>query len=247
MAQNKEKIWHKLLKWAVVAAIWIAAWQLLCSFVGHEVLLPSPMRTFTRLLELMGEVSFYRAIGETCLRVVTGFLIGALLGLMLGVGCSFSYYVKAVFSPFIAVVRSTPFASFIILALLWLKTGYVPVLTAAIMTTPIVYEGICQGIGGVDKGMLDMARLYDYRPYDTVRYIWVPQVKPYFVAGAASSLGLSFKAAVAAEVIANPQYAIGAMLSDAKVYLETADLFAVTAALIIMSVLIEKALRRLVK
>ena len=147
----------------------------------------------------------------------------------------------------IAVVRSTPFASFIILALLWLQTGHIPVLTAAMMTIPIVYEGVSQGIATVDGGMLDMARLYNYRTMDTVRDIWLPHIKPYFIAAAASSLGLSFKAAVAAEVIANPKYAIGAMLSDAKVYLETTDLFAVTAALIIISVILEKALRRLVK
>ena len=66
------------------------------------------------------------------------------------------------------------------------------------------------------------------------------------MASTASSMGLAFKAAVAAEVIGSPRYAIGGLLSDAKVYLETTDLFAVTAALIILSVFIERGLRRLV-
>ena len=229
-----------------MAAIWIAAWQLLSLLVGHEVLLPSPFATFRRLAELLGEGEFYLAIGSTFVRVMAGFLIGAFTGGLLAVACAASSWLRAVLSPFIAVARSTPFASFIILALLWLKTGQVPVLTAAIMTLPIVYEGVREGIASTDEGMLHMARLYEFRPYDTLRYIWVPSVRPYLMASTASSMGLAFKAAVAAEVIGSPRYAIGGLLSDAKVYLETTDLFAVTAALIILSVFIERGLRRLV-
>lgn len=229
-----------------MAAIWIAAWQLLSLLVGHGVLLPSPFATFRRLAELLGEGEFYLAIGSTFVRVMAGFLIGAFTGVLLAVACAASSWLRAVFSPFIAVARSTPFASFIILALLWLKTGQVPVLTAAIMTLPIVYEGVREGIASTDEGMLHMARLYEFRPYDTLRYIWVPSVRPYLMASTASSMGLAFKAAVAAEVIGSPRYAIGGLLSDAKVYLETTDLFAVTAALIILSVFIERGLRRLV-
>ena len=63
---------------------------------------------------------------------------------------------------------------------------------------------------------------------------------PYFSAACKSSLGLSWKAGIAAEVICTPKHSIGIKLSDAKVYLESEALFAWTIVVIILSVLIEK-------
>ena len=61
-----------------------------------------------------------------------------------------------------------------------------------------------------------------------------------------ASLGLAWKAGIAAEVIAAPKYSIGAMLYQSKVYFETTDLFAWTLVIIIMSLLIELAFGKLI-
>ncbi|MDL2225105.1 ABC transporter permease subunit [Eubacteriales bacterium OttesenSCG-928-M02] len=247
MASNRATIYlKKLAKWAVITAIWVAVWQLLSIFAGHEVLLPSPFTTFRRLLQLLGELPFYYAIGATFLRVFAGFFLGALFGALLAAICYWLSWAQALFAPLLAVCRSTPFASFIILALLWIRVDYVPVFTATIMSLPIFYEGVWEGMETVDDGMLHMARLYNFKRRDILLFIYLPSIRPYFMAAMASSLGLSFKTGVAAEVISSPKYAIGGLLSNAKVYLETTDLFAVTAALIILSVLMERLLRRLV-
>ena len=65
---------------------------------------------------------------------------------------------------------------------------------------------------------------------------------PYFSAGALTSLGLAWKAGVAAEVLCTPKESIGKMVYDSKVYLETAELFAWTAVVVILSLALEKLL-----
>ena len=65
---------------------------------------------------------------------------------------------------------------------------------------------------------------------------------PYFSAACRSALGLAWKAGVAAEVICTPKYSIGLNLNNAKVYLESEELYAWTIVVVLMSVLIERGI-----
>ena len=65
---------------------------------------------------------------------------------------------------------------------------------------------------------------------------------PYVLSSGKAALGLAWKAGVAAEVLALPKVSIGKMISDAKLYLETVDLYAWTLAIILLSVFLEKVL-----
>ena len=76
----------------------------------------------------------------------------------------------------------------------------------------------------------------------TLRLIYLPSVRPYFVSGCATGLGLAWKAGVAAEVLCQPKLAIGTQLYRAKITLETPDLFAWTAVVIVLSFVLEYAL-----
>ena len=60
-------------------------------------------------------------------------------------------------------------------------------------------------------------------------------------------MGMAWKAGVAAEVLANTVLSIGGNLYSAKVYLETPDLFAWTAAVVLLSLVLEKGLARLLR
>ncbi len=72
------------------------------------------------------------------------------------------------------------------------------------------------------------------------RYIYVSQVLPYFLSACRLSLGMCWKAGVAAEVIGVPSGSIGEKLYNAKIYLNTPDLFAWTIVIIVISFVFEK-------
>ena len=74
-----------------------------------------------------------------------------------------------------------------------------------------------------------------------IRYVYAPQVYPYLQSACASALGLSWKAGVAAEVIGMPDGSIGERLQQAKIYLNTPDLFAWTLVIVLVSLAFEKA------
>ena len=89
-----------------------------------------------------------------------------------------------------------------------------------------------------------MADVFGVRPLDRLRLIYLSQVLPYFRVALSLALGLSWKAGIAAEVIGLPDLTIGEHLYDAKVYLDTPDLFAWTVAIVVVSVALEAIVGR---
>jgi NitT/TauT family transport system permease protein len=63
---------------------------------------------------------------------------------------------------------------------------------------------------------------------------------PYFRSACVTALGMAWKSGVAAEVLCQPRKAIGTQLYYAKIYLETENLFAWTAVVVLLSILMEK-------
>ena len=55
-----------------------------------------------------------------------------------------------------------------------------------------------------------------------------------------SAVGMAWKAGIAAEVICPYRDSMGSALHDSKIYFETVDTFAWTAAVIVLSVVFEK-------
>ena len=92
----------------------------------------------------------------------------------------------------------------------------------------------------MDPKLDEMATVFRIPDPLRLRDIAMPQIYPYFEAAVSTAAGLCWKAGAAAEVIGIPDGSIGEYLQRAKVYLETADLFAWTIVIVICSLLLEK-------
>lgn len=198
------------------------------------------MRTVLRLFELAGEGVFWRDISLSCLRVVAGFALALVFGALLAVLTARFAVFYHVFSPALSVVRATPVASFIVLAYLWIVTDRIPVFISFLMVMPMVWANIHAGIRETDRELLEMAKIFHFSPLKTLRYIYLPALIPYLTSATSTGLGFAWKSAIAAEVIVLPAVSIGRQIHNSKIYFETADLFAWTAAVILLSVLLEK-------
>ncbi len=238
---------RRALTAAAVLLFWGGVWVLAAGLVGQELLLPSPVQVLRRLLELGGTGEFWRTVGCSILRVLTGILSGSLLGILLAVVTERSALLKALFSPVMTLVKSTPVASFIILALIWLGREILPAVISALMVLPVVWTSVSAGIQGQDPQLLELARVYGLPNGRIFLRITVPTVLPYLRSALSSALGLGWKAGIAAEVLTVPQPSIGKMIFESKLYLETTSLFAWTAAVVLISLIIEKILLRLVR
>ena len=230
----------KILKYSIITVAWLAIWQILAILVNKELLFPAPVSVAMRLFELIQTAEFYKTIAHSLLRILAGLLAGASLGALGGTLTAFSPAARDFFAPPLAVIKSTPVASFIILLVLWVSRDLAPLVIALMMVTPIVWTGVETGILNTDKALLEMAGAYKMSSAAKLRHVYLPSITPYFLASLKSSLGMAWKAGIATEVLLQPLVSIGKMISDSKISLETTDLFAWTAVVVILSVIIEK-------
>lgn len=224
----------------LVLAFWLLVWQGLALAVGKNLLLPAPLTVLRRLTELAAAAAFWRAVGISLLRILCGVVCAAVLGAVLAALCARFRWLDALFSPLLTVVKSTPVASFIILALLWMGRSVLPAFISALIVLPVVWINVRDGIRETDKDLLEVARVFRFFRAKTVLRVYVPSALPWFLSACRSSLGLGWKAGIAAEVLTVPAISIGRMLYESKLYWETADLFAWTVVVILCSLVIEK-------
>ncbi len=225
---------------------WIAVWFLLSLLVHRELLLPGPLQVLQKLGSMMLTGAFWSSVALSLLRILGGILAALILGVLLAILTEYSSLAKALFSPLMLLVRSTPVVSFIILALIWLGRDILPLFISALMVLPVVWANVSAGIAGRDPQLLEMARVYRLPRGRVFRRITVPSVLPHFRAALRSALGLGWKAGIAAEVLTVPKQAIGRKIYESKLYLETTELFAWTLTVILLSFVFERLLLRLV-
>lgn len=243
--QNKPNIPGFVRRMAVGAGVlvfWLAVWQGISMLVAQELLVPAPLVVARALGRLAGTAAFWTAAGRSLLRVMEGFLLAVAAGCLLSVMTTRFRAAKALLSPLLHIVRAAPVASFIILALVWIKTNTLPVFIAFLMVVPVVWGNVEKGIRATDPQLLEMARTYRFSPLKTLRRVWIPSVMPYFMAACTTGLGFAWKSGIAAEVICRPAQSIGKYLQDAKLTLETPDVFAWTITVVTLSLLLEKLL-----
>ena len=226
---------NKNITRVMIAIFWIAIWEIASLLIGKEVYLPSPLNTIKALLTLSITSKFWYSIAMTFIRVVLGFVISCIAGIILGIICGLNRFLYELLNPLVIAIKSTPVMSIIIIALIWFQSGRVPIFVCFLMCFPIIWTNAVEGIRQVSKDLLQMAKVYRVNRSLIIRRIYIPSIRPYLIAGVTTALGLGWKVTVAAEVLSNPKFSIGGNLYGAKVYLESSQLFAWTSVVIILS------------
>ena len=230
MKQHKQ-LWQRVL----AVLFWLAVWQGAAMAIGQEVFLVSPVQAVRTLLQLLPRADFWQRVGFSSGRI--------LLGFALGVGCSVAELWQAadlLLAPVMQLVKATPVASFIILALVWVRGSSLSVLISFLMVLPVLYGAVRIGIRSADPQLREMAAVFRLPLGRRLRAVWLPAVLPAFRQGCSTALGICWKSGVAAEVIGLPNGSIGDALYRAKITLSTGELFAWTFVIILLSAAFEK-------
>ncbi len=244
---NKPKTilrWHKTtaenaVLYLIAVLLWIVLWHLTARNLNLPLLLPTPGAVLQRLGELITTAPFWRSTFFSLLRVLGGILSGVGFAVIIASLTAAYRPVEILLSPMITVIKSTPVASFIILAMLWIEDSTLPLFISFLMVFPVVWANLHTALRGIPSEYHDLAAVYRLPLGRRIRRIYAPSALPFFLSACRSSLGLAWKAGIAAEVLALPALSIGKQLNESKLYLETTDLFAWTVVVIVLSILLE--------
>lgn len=184
--ENKKYIGIRIL----AVLFWIAVWQIASMWLGQEILLASPVSVIRRLFELIFTGDFWHSAGFSFGRIVLGFSMALILGILLAVLAFLFRTVEILVNPVLTAVKSTPVASFIILCLIWIPSRNLSVFISFLMVLPVIYTNILEGIRQTDRQILEMAKVFQVSMGRQIRYIYVSQILPYFVSACRLSLGM---------------------------------------------------------
>lgn len=237
----------KVLKFTLIALFWVLVWYIASLIINLPLLFPPPLSVIKRLGELLLTSHFYEATLSSFGRILSGILIAVITGFILAVVCSLSKTIYEFFVPLVSLIKSTPIVAFVFLVNLFLQDKATVIFISYLMVFPIVFSNIYQGIKSTDKDLIEMCNLYKVSFNKKLTSLYIPSVVPYFISSLLSSIGLAWKAGIAAEILCSPLISIGREIYFANESLEFVDLFAWTAWVIVLSMIFELITTRLIK
>ena len=136
----------------------LSVWQAASWAVGSALLLPGPVTVLGRLCALAVTAAFRRAVAFSFCRIAGGFALALVLAFVLALAAGRWPVVEVLLRPYVLAIKAVPVASFIILALIWMRTSALPLFISFLMVFPILYTNVLAGLRSADGQLLEMAR-----------------------------------------------------------------------------------------
>jgi len=224
----------RLLKGITIPVILILLCEILVrNGVIEPYLLPAPSSLWQSLTEL-AEDDLWQHLWASSWRVFLGFGIGSGLGLIFAILVGLNRHAEDFLEPTFSAIKSIPSLAWIPLLLLWLGIDEGSKITLiAIGAFFPTYTNTVAAIQGVDRKLIEVARVYRLKYWQQIHQIVLPAASPGILTGLRNSLSLSWMFMIAAELIAATQ-GIGYLLSDGR---ETSRPDIVIIAIILLAVL----------
>jgi NitT/TauT family transport system permease protein len=229
-----------MLKKVGAVLLALTFWQIAAMKIHQKILLVTPLAVCRRLLTIWQEDGFFSSIWFTFYHIAGGFLLGLALGILLAVLAARIPALKILFWPWMAVVKSVPVASFVVICLIWLSARNLSTFISFLIVLPVIYQNLLTGLETEDLKMKEMADIFQISWYKKLHYITLPHLRPYLLSACSVTTGMAWKAGVAAEIIGTPDGSIGKQLFLSKIYLDTDDLLAWTVIIVVISIAFEK-------
>jgi len=227
-----------LLPFVLVALAWqaFARWGPLPPklFPGVDVI----VATFVRLL--MNGVLLEHA-ASTLARLVVGFALGAVVGVVLGLAMGRLRWVETVFWPLVSVCNPIPGLAYAPLFVIWFGLGNLPsVLLVAFAAAFPVAVNAWNGVKAVKEIWIRAARVMGAGERQLFRRVVLPGALPWVLTGLRLGLARAWRVLVAVEMLTSVSYGLGWLIFGAREFLATDVMLAGIAVIGLVGLALEK-------
>jgi len=164
---------------------------------------PAPTTIFAAAWQMTLSGELWEHLKASLVRLVAGFLIGALPGVALGLVMGLNRYVRAALDPIVAATYPIP--KIAILPLVMLALGIGEASKIAIVAIAVIYLALINTMLGVmtlDRIYFEVARNYGAPWLKLFTRVIIPGTLPHIFTGLRLSLGVSLIVIVSAEFVA---------------------------------------------
>ncbi|MSP31711.1 MAG: ABC transporter permease [Pseudolabrys sp.] len=233
---------RQLLAFVVVFGVWeaVVRFGLVDPFV-----LPAPLSIGERLLELTISGEIFVHAYATTLEMMGGFILGAVLGVMAGMGLALAPRIAETVDPFIVMLNGLPRAALAPLFVVWLGIG----LSSKIAIGASIVFFIClfathMGMRTTDAMLLRAVEALGATPRQLLIKVRLPSTVPWILTALKSSVGMSLIGAVIGELVAASR-GLGWYISYSAGNFDTKGIFAGLFALGFMAIAVDTLVAKL--
>lgn len=223
----------------IAIALVLAIWAIFSAVKNKPYIYPAPAETLEIFFSLGNTGGFWKSVFGSIGRTLICFLISFISAFIFAVIGGFWTPFHKVMTPIVSILRSVPTMAVILLCMLWLDYKSAPVLIGFLIAFPILYQAIYSAINGVDKDIIEMAKLYKVGPLDRVKCVYLPAITPAVFDTVQSTLSLTLKVVIAAEVLCYTKNSIGFNMIKANLTAEISLLLAWTLLAVVISFVFE--------
>ncbi|HMA59318.1 MAG TPA: ABC transporter permease [Halanaerobiales bacterium] len=219
----------------VVLLIWIYY-----SRQMNPLILPSPLQTFNAFIDIYQSGNLFNNLFITIRRTIIGYGAALIIGFMIALILNKSNTLYTITRPIITVIQTTPPVIWLALAVIWfgIADNLTPIFLIFIVTLPIIFVNIFEGLQDIDQNLIEMAEVYKADRQEIFFDIYVPSLIPYIFSALSIGMAFAWKSTIFAEFLGSNS-GVGFALSMANSNLNTDKLFAWGIILILLMLAVE--------
>ncbi|WP_262297898.1 ABC transporter permease [Microvirga sesbaniae] len=229
--------------WQGIASVllFLCLWQIGAGWAGSR-LFPGPLAVLQSLVREAVDGPLLHHLGITLARVGISFGIAMVAGTALGVALGRLGWLDRWLNPWLVILLNVPALVIIILTYVWLGLVETALLVAvALNKIPNVAVTLREGARALDRDYTDVAQVYRFGAWTTLREVIAPQLAPYALAAARNGLALVWKIVLVVELLGRSN-GVGFQLQSYFQLFDVPRVMAYAAAFVLCVLLIEAVL-----
>jgi NitT/TauT family transport system permease protein len=229
--------------WTVASLIaFLALWYVVALIAGDARRFPSPGLVLEKAAGLAADGALFSNILITLERVVLAFFVAMFIGS--GIGILLGKFPRAnrFFDPWLVLFLNLPAIVTITLCFIWGGLTQAAAVTAvALNKIPNAAVTLREGTRALSRDLDEMALVYKFGWWKTLRHVTLPQLAPYFASAARTGLALIWKIVLVVEAFGGNGRGVGYQIFIAFQEFDVATILAYALAFIMIVQIIELA------
>jgi NitT/TauT family transport system permease protein len=222
-------------------AVFVGLWHVIAIIAANQYL-PTPLAVFDVLAREAGTGDRWLHISATLVRVAAAFIIAMLIGSAIGLALGVAKTADKFFDTWLILFLNLPALVTITLCYIWFGLTEAAAVTAvALNKIPNVAVTMREGARALSRDLSEMAAVYRFGWWKTLRHVTIPQLAPFFAGAARSGLALVWKIVLVVEAFGRST-GVGYRLNIAFQEFDVGTILAYALGFIIIVQIIEFAL-----
>lgn len=236
---NKKRVFLNVLYPVLAAVVVFIIWLIAAKTENNPLVLPYPKEVLERFFVLWKEKNFWRGLFGTIGRTFLCFAISFAFAIVFAVISELFDPAKRFLAPVVSVLRSAPTVAVILILYAFMPAKKMSIVVGFLIGFPVLYSSFSSALGSVDKKLITMSKIYDVPTVRRITGIYVPSVLPMVFDASRSTLSLTLKVVIAAEILTLVPVSLGGKIQTAYASFEIEYLLAWTLLTVVISYVLE--------